>query len=157
MLPCPDSSLLFADPFCASYSSSLVFDPAVDVFSWLVYSPRIRLLAARQRYHQLSRMAQALDVLLPLVQDVAEMQGGGDCDDGILPVGVVPEMGEEDHALLDRLEKRRALVKRSISDVTSRSFGSVFRYSIAFKKGDTFAGGESRTFSGAVSPQSPFR
>ncbi|CAN0222464.1 unnamed protein product, partial [Hapterophycus canaliculatus] len=64
------------------------------------------------RYHQLSRMAQALDVLLPLVQDVAEMHGG---------------RGEGDHALLDRLEKRKGLVKRSISDMTSRSFGSIFR------------------------------
>lgn len=81
-----------------------------------------------QRYHQLSRMAQALDMLLPLVQDVAEMQGGRGDGSDIGAFGVVPEMGHEDHALLDRLEKRKALVKRSISDMTSRSFGSIFRY-----------------------------
>ncbi|CAM9285200.1 unnamed protein product [Scytosiphon promiscuus] len=81
------------------------------------------------RYHQLSRMAQALDVLLPLVQDVAEMHGSRG-DMGAMPtIGVVPEMRDEDHALLDRLEKRKALVKRSISDMTSRSFGSIFRTS----------------------------
>lgn len=82
-------------------------------------------LCKPQRYHQLSRMAQALDVLLPLVQDVAEMHGSG--GSGISYIGVVPEMGDEDHALLDRLERRKALVKRSISDMTSRSFGSIFR------------------------------
>lgn len=59
-----------------------------------------------------------------MVQDVAEMQGG-------LEIGAVPEMREEDHSLLDRLEKRKALVKRSISDMTSPSFGSIFR-SVSF-------------------------
>ena len=75
-----------------------------------------------QKYHRLSQRALALEVLLPLVQDVAEMQGSKD-----LEMGAVPEMREEDHSLLDRLEKRRALVKRSISDMTSQSFGSIFR------------------------------
>lgn len=76
-----------------------------------------------QKYHQLSQRALALEVLLPLVQDVAEVQGSKG-----LEIGAVPEMSEEDHSLLDRLEKRKALVKRIISDMTSPSFGSIFRY-----------------------------
>lgn len=76
-------------------------------------------------YHQLSKRALALEILLPLVQDVAEMHGGQ--VNSLEMNTAVPEMGEEDHALLDQLERRRALVKRSISDMTSPSFGSIFR------------------------------
>ena len=83
---------------------------------------RNRAISKPQKYHQLSQRALALEVLLPLVQDVAEMQGSKG-----LEIGAVPEMKEEDHSLLDRLEKRKALVKRSISDMTSPSFGSIFR------------------------------
>lgn len=79
-------------------------------------------------YHQLSKRALALEMLLPLVQDVAEMHGGQAKSDHVAAMSTaVPEMGDEDHALLDQLERRRALVKRSISDMTSRSFGSIFR------------------------------
>ncbi|CAN0133265.1 unnamed protein product [Ectocarpus fasciculatus] len=82
-------------------------------------------------YHQLSKRALALEMLLPLVQDVAEMHGGqaNGLDHAAAMSTAVPEMGDEDHALLDQLERRRALVKRSISDMTSRSFGSIFRTS----------------------------
>ncbi|CAM9196738.1 unnamed protein product [Ectocarpus sp. 6 AP-2014] len=78
-------------------------------------------------YHQLSKRALALEILLPLVQDVAEMHGGQ--VNSLERNTAMPEVGEEDHALLDQLERRRALVKRSIGDMTSPSFGSIFRTS----------------------------
>lgn len=77
-----------------------------------------------QAYLGLSHRAQALDVLLPLIQDVAE-QGGGE---GGLPVGLVPKISEEDHQLLDTLERRRVRLKRRISDMANKNFGSIFRY-----------------------------
>eukprot|EP00904_Undaria_pinnatifida_P001496 jgi/Undpi1/11347/HiC_scaffold_30.g13644.m1 len=76
-------------------------------------------------YLGLSHRAQALDVLLPLIQDVAE-QGGGE---GGLPVGLVPKISEEDHQLLDTLERRRVRLKRRISDMANKNFGSIFRTS----------------------------
>lgn len=36
-------------------------------------------------------------------------------------------MVEEDHALLDALERKRARLKRRISDMANRNFGSIFR------------------------------
>ena len=75
-----------------------------------------------QAYLRLSYRAQALDVLLPLIQDKAEQGEGGP------PAGLVPQMSDEDHELLDHLEKRRVKLKRRISDMANRSFGSIFRY-----------------------------
>lgn len=75
---------------------------------------------ALQEYRRLSHQAQALEVLLQLVQEVAERGGGG--------VGTSPHMGKEDLALLDKLERTKARAKRRISDMANPNFGSIFRY-----------------------------
>ena len=92
----------------------------------LIATPSVSTSATRncQAYLRLSHRAQALDVLLPLVQDKAEQGGGGP------PAGLVPQMSDEDHKLLDRLECRRVKLKRRISDMANRSFGSIFRYDV---------------------------
>lgn len=69
-------------------------------------------------YRRLSHQAQALEVLLPLVQEAAELSDGERL-----------HMVEEDHALLDALERKRARLKRRISDMANRNFGSIFRTS----------------------------
>lgn len=68
-----------------------------------------------QEYRQLAHQAQALEVLLPLVQEAAELSEGR------------LHMVEEDHALLDALELAKWRLKRRISDMANENFGSIFR------------------------------
>lgn len=72
----------------------------------------------------MSHQAQALEVLLPLVQEAAELSEGGRL-----------HMVKEDHALLDALELAKWRLKRRISDMANKNFGSIFRYNI-FKSFD---------------------
>lgn len=67
----------------------------------------------------LAHREQALEVLLPLVQAAAEMARPSN--------GFTPQMGDEDHELLDTLERSRARTKRKISDMANPYFGSIFR------------------------------
>lgn len=77
-------------------------------------------ILALQEYRKLAHQAQALEVLLPLVQEEAERGNGR--------LGTSPHMGDEDHALLDKLEKTKARAKRRLSDMANPNFGSIFRY-----------------------------
>lgn len=56
---------------------------------------------------------------MPLVQEVAEQGNLGN-------FGAM-HLVKEDHDLLDKLDKTRARIKRQISDMANRNFGSIFR------------------------------
>lgn len=60
-----------------------------------------------------------MEVLLPHVQMVAEQTGSFD--------GLTPQMTDEDHDLLDNLQRSKARLRRRLCDMANRNFGSIFR------------------------------